>query len=210
MLAVIEAAKLSRHPDVGFMTRNNLTDHLSWLLNNITLCQPTTPPFSTTVSPEYPQIQFSQLQTASVPVPTSRSRQRDTNNLRNRASAEVNGLRVRGNAVQDTEEVVAVDGNMGRLTSTTKSKKPSLFSKQEQLPTPDSGDARLGDSRATALFSAREPTAVCTHGFELRVVQPFQTPRNTDRKLPSRPKAYPVPRPRRTVPSACAVLTLKS
>ena len=117
------------------MTRNNLDDHLSWLLHDISLVKPTTPPLP-------PTSHQSQTEISRLPVHTNS--QRDsvidlssgsfaTAGLQ--ASFTVNGSEGRGDATQEIEEVTWEDGNMGRLTSASKSKKPSLVSKPRQLPT---------------------------------------------------------------------------
>ncbi|KFA70426.1 hypothetical protein S40285_00649 [Stachybotrys chlorohalonatus IBT 40285] len=126
------------------MTRNNLSEHLSWLLKNIALSKPDIPAFpgaldtSLTLESSQPRI----LQ----PPEDIRSSTIDVTQPRNRrnpplsAVSEPNGTEGRGRAVLDQDVVTIGTDNMGRLTSTTKSKKPSLLSRQDYLLTPSSRD----------------------------------------------------------------------
>jgi hypothetical protein len=51
-------------------------------------------------------------------------------------SRNPDGQSAAGNVLEELTEATLDNWNMGRLTSTSKSKKPSLVSKLEQLPTP--------------------------------------------------------------------------
>lgn len=136
------------------MTRNNLTDHLSWLLNNFTLLKPTTVPFPS--ASDAPLSSNSQSQ-------ISDSSERRRNNPRTTLgtqNANVAGAQARNGSngsgrpatLQDSDQVILVEDTMARLTSTTKSKKPSLVSKQQQLLTPCSttgnGRSSIRDAQA--------------------------------------------------------------
>ncbi|KAI9171448.1 ATP-dependent DNA helicase hus2/rqh1 [Paramyrothecium foliicola] len=116
------------------MTRNNLQDHLLWLLNDISLSRPAPRPFpnaNDSSGSVTAQISFSALQTRPGPVNIEELPQKQTG--RNVATFRTHGLK---EEVWDTQEKaespeVAEIEDMGRLTSTTKSKKPSLVLKQE-------------------------------------------------------------------------------
>lgn len=121
------------------MTRNNLADHLAWLLHNTSLSKPTTPVFPSNSDPssfEEPQSQ----PRGSLNRPHTRTNSFADSDLEfkphDAAPENANGLSTAGNALEDITEATLGDWNMGRLTSTSKSKKPSLFSKLDQLPTP--------------------------------------------------------------------------
>lgn len=112
------------------MTRNNLTDHLSWLLNNVSLTKPACRPlprvdalardFSSQVQPS-PPLTSSQSQASYRAAPSNL-------NVPVLARADVG----------EVEEVSAVQDNMGRLASSGKSRKASLVSQQAAIPTPRS------------------------------------------------------------------------
>jgi bloom syndrome protein len=138
------------------MTRNNLDDHISWLLNNIALSKPVTIgfPTPTTGTSSFSVDVVSQSQSASQQTTSS---QVDSGQCAAAAAAvagglgsrHVRGVEARGGAVQETSEVIRVDETMGRLTSTSKPKKPSLVSKAaRQLPTPASGEAASNQAQS--------------------------------------------------------------
>lgn len=126
------------------MTRNNLADHLIWLLRNTSLSKPTSPAFPSNSDPS--SLEFSQSQSQSQSqsrssLQNSQSRSNTQSNPSARTSSRetvpgnAHGLSTAGDALEDICEVKLEDGTMGRLTSATKAKKPSLLSK-DLLPTP--------------------------------------------------------------------------
>ncbi|KAH8737198.1 hypothetical protein BGZ61DRAFT_377933 [Ilyonectria robusta] len=123
------------------MTRNNLADHLPWLLNNLALPKPSTLTFPSASDgsqsgPSQSQSHSSDTQEVGSetivdledgPFPTHSAPDRS------------NGLGRTSTALRDTDQVILVEDTMARLTSSVKSKKPSLVSKpQQQLLTPAS------------------------------------------------------------------------
>lgn len=129
------------------MTRNNLADHLSWLLQNFALSKPTTPSFPRATEASLSGLSQSQHSDSSGPrhnVCRSHTNQGEAGNQDNSFSRGIDGSGKPRSALQVTEQVTTGEDNMGRLTSTTKSKKPSLVSKQTLLLTPASttGNAR--------------------------------------------------------------------
>lgn len=126
----------------GFMTRNNLRDQLSWLLRDISIALPAGPSLpsapdslNSQSEPSQTSATRSQLQTSAVPAlspadptPTTRS------------TAVPGGPPPVADAVRPPRrlDTVAAEGEMARLTSAAKSKKPSLMVKEQPLPTPDS------------------------------------------------------------------------
>lgn len=134
------------------MTRNNLADHLTWLLNNVSL---TTPPvvelppinlFTRDDSNSFPS-QLLGTTVARGPASTGSQGQLQQQNSLNRAG---HGTTVIVNVTEDTDCWQDSGSTMGRLTSTVKSKKPSLISQPNHLPTPDS-TVHSGTRMATAL-----------------------------------------------------------
>lgn len=136
------------------MTRNNLAEHLSWLLNDQARSKPVTPSFpvctdSSQTGPSQPQHSASQVRQNLQPVTffssgdSSQSR-RDASNGRgelDRRSWQTDPVRL-----DDDDE-----DTMGRLVMSSKAKKPSLVSKPQQLLTPTS---------ITPNFSSRQDTPV--------------------------------------------------
>lgn len=127
------------HSVAGFMTRNNLSGHLSWLLKNVALSKPTAREFPTTSDTS--SFRFSQSQSADTPVAnfsqaTTASTSADKRISQVQASGSSNGLPKREEASQDKEVVVLKDDSMGRLSLSTKPKKASLLSQTGQLATP--------------------------------------------------------------------------
>lgn len=112
------------------MTRNNLTDHLSWLLNNVSLTKPACRPL--------PRVDafardFSSQVQPSPPLTSSQSQA-----SHRAAQSNLNAPALAHTDAGEVEEVFAVQDNMGRLASSGKSRKASLVSQQAAIPTPRS------------------------------------------------------------------------
>lgn len=123
------------------MTRNNLADHLPWLLNNLALPKPSTLTFPSASDgsqsgPSQSQSYDSEAQeVGSETIIDLEDGPFPTHPAPNRS----NGLGQTSTALRDTDQVILVEDTMARLTSSVKSKKPSLVSKpQQQLLTPAS------------------------------------------------------------------------
>ncbi|PHH78195.1 hypothetical protein CDD80_7217 [Ophiocordyceps camponoti-rufipedis] len=128
------------------MTRNNLAEHLTWLMSNVSSTKPAAhvfpAPSQLSQAPPPTRSQTSQTSTA------SRSRAPDPVDFPPVGDPEVIG---HGLSVSRQSTVEAHSGSsMGRLTSTTKSKKPLLVSQlPQQLPTPSAtGDERARQRKA--------------------------------------------------------------
>ncbi|KAF4455426.1 bloom syndrome protein [Fusarium austroafricanum] len=127
------------------MTRNNLAEHLSWLLNDQARSKPATPSFP--VCNDSSQIGSSQSQH-----PSSQSRQSLQTTISNRiedvpqsrgdTSNTSNGRVGLGPISRQTDQVILDDDDdddtMGHLVLSSKVKKPSLVSKPQQTLTPSS------------------------------------------------------------------------
>lgn len=134
------------------MTRNNLAEHLTWLLSNVALTKPATrsyPSASDPVTQQLPQSGKASPQTrtrfqpSSTPAPVSGTR------TLHPVSTGADELDVGGDDLVVTREVVVEDCSMGRLTSTTKSKKPLLVSQlPQQLLTPSTTNDGRGKQQA--------------------------------------------------------------
>lgn len=136
------------------MTRNNLADQLSWLLSNIAL---STPPARAYPPPG--DISFSKDSQSSNPI-GGRSQAASSSTISSQTvtdrragpSSNVISLTGVGEDIVDTTQVIKVDDdNMVRLTSTSKSKRPSLISQAHNpLPTPlGTGEAGLKSRHGT-------------------------------------------------------------
>lgn len=118
------------------MTRNNLGDHLSWLLSNVALSKPTDLAFPPAHDPS--SVDSSQFQSRF----GSSSSQQELPTRPNPQS--IPGRTHAGSAThvldaveQPRDSRVAITGNsasMARLTSSTRPRKPSLAVKQQQPP----------------------------------------------------------------------------
>ncbi|KAL7932788.1 hypothetical protein V8C35DRAFT_306785 [Trichoderma chlorosporum] len=127
------------------MTRNNLSGHLTWLLKNATLSKPSAlefPQASDTASFHLSQSQSTNGRAASLSQATTLSAGTDRRRPQAQESGNSNGPPKREEISQDTEVVVLDDDSMGRLSLSTKSKKPLLLSQNGQLATPSSADSR--------------------------------------------------------------------
>ena len=141
------------------MTRNNLSEHITWLLQNIALTKPPAHSFPSTTDPS--SFEASQSQGAgSQPLPPrAPAADRPASNrpplgpARDLAWPAANVLPV-------TYEVTVEDHSMGRMTSTTKSKKPLLVSQRGQQPlTPAATNDGQDRSRQDAGACGRQPRA---------------------------------------------------
>ncbi|KPM38976.1 ATP-dependent DNA helicase hus2/rqh1 [Neonectria ditissima] len=146
------------------MTRNNLADHLPWLLSDLALPKPSTLPFPPTNDAS--QSGLSQSQPSETPGlqetrPEPPFHIEDKKRPQTAASSRTNGLGERSTASRDSDEVVVVEDNMARLMSSVKSKKPSLVSKPPpQLLTPASTRGRLSiqpDTQTKRVTGAQTP-----------------------------------------------------
>lgn len=129
-----------RQPLVGFMTRNNLADQLSWLLSNIALSKPPVlalPPPGENSIPRNSQ-SFNSNSGGSQSKSSVAISSQTVADRRAVSSNNVISLTGWGEDIVDTPQVIeADDDNMVRLTSTTKSKRPFLISQPyNPLPTP--------------------------------------------------------------------------
>lgn len=153
------------------MTRNNLANHLAWLLNNIQLSRPLGP----TLPPAHDIFDSSRssLPESSQPAPSAHASHASSNN--NASSSQRAGLSDVDLAVDDelfaeddrAEESTAArraaaaagSSDMARLT-TKSTKKPSLVSRQEQLPTPPTtGVGKLQQAYTASLSKNGAPAA---------------------------------------------------
>ncbi|KAI8632220.1 hypothetical protein F5Y19DRAFT_472243 [Xylariaceae sp. FL1651] len=131
------------------MTRNNLNDHLSWLLANINLSKPNAPVLppvrdstSAASSPVDETVFFTPTAGLS---PETRPNDPSTTQLYpslpgepSRPPASVDGKTVSNIRLQENRRGEAAGENMGRLVSKSNAKRPNLILRQEQLPSPAS------------------------------------------------------------------------
>lgn len=150
------------------MTRNNLADHLTWLLNNVALSKPHKHQLPTPTD-----LYLGDLDTFDSEEPPQKAPSRNPNfkesqsqkNNKLRHAPAAHGL-AQGDTPQDIEEEVeVVHENMGRLTSTTKSKKPSLVF-QSEIASPASTSSNSRDAKASAdRLDLRESYQCQHHGI---------------------------------------------
>ncbi|KAJ6783555.1 hypothetical protein PWT90_07709 [Aphanocladium album] len=141
------------------MTRNNLADHLTWLLNNVSL---STPRHHDLPTPTGLYLSASDI-SDSIPPPSTNShvsKRRETPQTSQRpqilSNPPVNGLHERnGQQPPIRNSAQLSQDNMGRLTSTTKPKKPSLVFQQSENTAPKSSASTSHDARPSS--STREP-----------------------------------------------------
>ncbi|KAL6698534.1 hypothetical protein J3F84DRAFT_363141 [Trichoderma pleuroticola] len=127
------------------MTRNNLPDNIAWLLKNAALSRPTAPQFpqtSDTASFRFTQSQSTNGRTADLSQETTVSAGSDRRANQAPGSWSSNGPPKREEASQNTEVVVLEDDSMGRLSLSTKSRKPVLLSQNVQRAAPSLADGR--------------------------------------------------------------------
>ncbi|KAM5355881.1 hypothetical protein ACJ41O_002527 [Fusarium nematophilum] len=123
------------------MTRNNLAEHLSWLLNDQARFKPATPSFPTCSDASQTRLSQSQQSDSQgrpslQPEPSIRPEGGTQSN--DDASTTSNGRGGLGTRLRDTDQVILEDNTMARLMSSSKPKKPSLVSRPQQLLTPSS------------------------------------------------------------------------
>ncbi|KAH7328641.1 hypothetical protein B0I35DRAFT_473324 [Stachybotrys elegans] len=164
------------------MTRNNLSDHLSWLLQNIPLSKPTTVGF-----PSHSDVSLSEAPrnrvngSARTHLEPPNSLVSVTTKVKSKSqepgSQGADGLESKACSVQARAPTVSEPEDMGRLTSTTKSKKPSLLSKTEDVT-----------SSASKSSVWRHPSMPAKDGATQHQKQ-HATPRRTEpsRKTPIKP-----------------------
>ncbi|KAJ2977657.1 hypothetical protein NQ176_g4247 [Zarea fungicola] len=137
------------------MTRNNLADHLTWLLSSISISRPHRKDFP---APAGVYLGNSELPDSISPPSTNSgtSRRQDKAKTPPSSNLPIDGLHERtSQALPDRDPAQPSQDNMGRLTSTTKSKKPSLISQQSVNATPKSSRSTNHDARSSA--TKREP-----------------------------------------------------
>lgn len=157
---------------LGSMTKNNLKDHLAWLLGNLQLSTPVCPSLPTVHDAFDNSRSFASLSSqpstgepnvrlpAATPA-TSSSRTNEAPQI----DLTIDDDSLAEIALEDTVAGHGQDQGMARLT-TKSMKKPSLVSKQEQLPTPaasTTGGGRLHQAYTAFLSRAdgqRAPTTV--------------------------------------------------
>ncbi|KAM6531517.1 ATP-dependent DNA helicase sgs1 [Fusarium solani] len=122
------------------MTRNNLSEHLSWLLNDQARFKPATPTFpscSDASQTGLSQSQRSDSQGRQTLQSGPPAQPGDGTNTNYDASTSSNGRGGPG-GLRNTDQVILEDDTMARLMSSSKPKKPSLVSRPQQLLTPSS------------------------------------------------------------------------
>ncbi|KAG7131208.1 ATP-dependent helicase SGS1 like protein [Verticillium longisporum] len=117
-----------------FMTRNNLGDHLAWLLGNIAITKPTCPSY-----PQNLSLSQSQLKPASFETKSSLSNiaVKRAHSAPNEIAAAAHANDTPKHTVRDPGGAPNAHEDMAKLMSASKPHKPSLLSKNQQLPTPD-------------------------------------------------------------------------
>ncbi|KAM5373625.1 hypothetical protein ACJA88_008469 [Fusarium oxysporum] len=134
------------------MTRNNLAEHLSWLLNHQACSKPVTPSFpvcSDSSQISLPQSQHSSSQARQNIRTTTSDRPEVVTRGRSDASGTSNGRAGLGPISRQTDQVIFDDEEdaMGRLVLSSKAKKPSLVSKPQQFPTPSTATQDISTQR---------------------------------------------------------------
>ncbi|KAH7163091.1 hypothetical protein B0J13DRAFT_537798 [Dactylonectria estremocensis] len=124
------------------MTRNNLADHLPWLLKNLDLPKPLTLAFPSASDTSGSGASQSQSCGSSGTQEAETETIIDSKNEpspRRTTLSRSNGLGGTSKPLRDSDQVLVTEYAMARLTSSVKTKKPSLVSKaQPQLLTPAS------------------------------------------------------------------------
>lgn len=148
------------------MTRNNLSTHLPWLLSNRALSipvGPSLPPARDTLdSPQITGPIASQdgrdhTNSRSRPLPRPFTDRPQTTSTLTSTSTSTHVAPRREERAQDESNVATGDGAMGRLTSSTKSKKPSLVVKQQQAQQLLTPASTTGISRLQQAYQASFP-----------------------------------------------------
>lgn len=130
------------------MTRNNLQDQLKWLLRDATLSRPVTLPLPNNDSQGFSSSSSQDPSLVSVngSQPHTRVSVNETETATNQLQTGPGGALSRaGDAVHYITKETLEDGTMGRLTSSVKSKKPSLISRQDHLLTPTPTTSRIAE-----------------------------------------------------------------
>jgi bloom syndrome protein len=144
------------------MTRNNLTEHLSWLLSDQVCSRPVTPSFpacSDSSQTSLPQSQHSSSQARPDIRTTTSDRPKVVTQGRGDASSASNGPAGLGPTSRQKDQVISDDDDddaMGRLILSSKAKKPSLVSKPQQLPTPSAITQDFSTQRDIAVKRSNE------------------------------------------------------
>ncbi|KAF5656928.1 hypothetical protein FHETE_10727 [Fusarium heterosporum] len=171
------------------MTRNNLAEHLSWLLNDQGCFKPATPSFP--VCSDSSQAALSQSQhsdsQARLSLQTSTSfRNEDALRSRGDASNTTDGRGGLGPISRQTDQVILDDDEnddtMGRLMLSSKAKKPSLVSRPQQLLTPSSITPNLSSRQETPVKRANESPPKKT---PVPVPAPIQRQRTSSPEFPA-------------------------
>ncbi|KAJ4223244.1 ATP-dependent DNA helicase sgs1, partial [Fusarium falciforme] len=121
------------------MTRNNLAEHLSWLLNDQGRYKPAIPPFlrgSDASQSGLSQTQHSDSQERRRFQSEPSNRLDDESHLNDTVSTTPYRPGGLGARFRDTDQVIVEDDTMARLKSSSKSRKPSLVSRPQQLLSP--------------------------------------------------------------------------
>lgn len=184
------------------MTRNNLANHLAWLLTNIQLSKPVGP--SLPAANDIFESSRSSLSESSQPLPSFHASQNASNN---NASFQNPGatkdididltldddLFANEDDEEDQEEenttaarqiAGAARSDMARL-NTKSTKKPSLVSRQEQLPTPPTtGVGKLQQAYAASL-SKNDASSSTNAAGNLRTPLSAKRPKRPVQRIPS-------------------------
>lgn len=133
------------------MTRNNLADQVAWLLRNTSLSKPTTLSFPSnnglsssglSQTSSYNFLRDSEANRPSRPQSQSLSSSDTVSQPLYPTLPSARSLTTARNATSITAEEPLEDGNMGRLTSASKSKKPSLVSRQQSSASSQNRETR--------------------------------------------------------------------
>ena len=115
------------------MTRNNLADHLTWLLRNTSICKPNAPNFP--INSDSSFLEPSPPRNRAINPPGPSQSFSVAGSISSQTPQIVNGPVHVGEAdEEDFLEVKEEEWNMGLLKSASKAKKPSLLSRADQLP----------------------------------------------------------------------------
>ena len=167
------------------MTRNNLADHLSWLLRAACISKPSTlefPNIGDSSSLESSQSQLRSFNGGSQGRAAQSSGPDPHHRTHPLPGTHADGLRLAGEDLEDIAVSTVEDWNMGRLTSATKSKKPSLVSRQDQSSTP----SRAPEQNVQKRPAAGEPLSQSP--IETRITYPLlQGVSTPKRKKPIEP-----------------------
>ncbi|KAF3346311.1 ATP-dependent helicase SGS1 [Verticillium dahliae] len=116
------------------MTRNNLGDHLAWLLSNVAITKPTCPSYPQSLSLSQSQLKPASFETKST---LSNIAVKRAHSAPNEIAAAAHANDTPKHTVRDPGGAPNAHEDMAKLMSASKPHKPSLLSKNQQLPTPD-------------------------------------------------------------------------